>query len=450
MDRIFWGRGNTLSSDSLDGVNMDNLKAGFSRQLVNPPSCTFLAGYEYQRYSREVHDDLFSRAIVIKGKETYVFIALDLVAVDQYFVAAVAERLYEKWGICRENLMLCCTHTHSGPGGTFSSEGPIGRGLSGVFGEADSMMVEYIIRQINGCVEKCLEDMDCFTLSYEHGIVEGVGLNRRDTVIPIDNELQVLVIERNDGRKALIYNYACHPTVLDKYNNKVSADFPGEAAYILEHAGGFDAALFFNGACGDVSTRFTRHSSTFEEMKRIGSILGGEALVLASRKRNRIPAESIKAISRTIELKIRDFKIAKGVEGSLEQPVKRQDSASASLEGGQLRLYQSRLEGEKNNTNLARGFDGMESIKITVKLVRVNDIFFVYIPGELFTSLGLRIKKSLEDGKIFVACYGGGYIGYIPDSEAYGSGGYEAMSSPLAEGEGERLVECITEAIASM
>lgn len=426
--------------------NMDELRIGFFKQLINPPSGTFLAGYEYERYSGEVHDDLFCRVIVIKGEETYVIAGLDLVAVDNSFVNLIGERLYDKWGIEEKNLMVCCTHTHSGPGGTFSSSGPIGKGLKGVFGEADDMMREYVIRQVAGCVEKCLDNMDCFILRYESGAVSGIGLNRRDPAIPIDDELQVLVIERKDGRKAVIYNYSCHPTVMDKYNNKVSADFPGEAAYILEHAGGFDAALFFNGACGDVSTRFTRRSSSFEEVKRLGCILGGEALKLANRNCSSMQADNIKVASRTIELKIRDFALGKGTEEVPEMTGEETDKTAAGL----LRLRQSRLEGEKNNINLAHGFSGMDSIGLEVKIMRLGDIFFVYIPGELFTSLGLKLKRSLKDRKIFVVCYGGGYIGYIPDAMAYKDRGYEALSSPLAEGEGERLVEYVIETVSSM
>jgi neutral ceramidase len=427
---------------------MDNLKIGFSKQSINPPLGTFLAGYEYERYSEGVHDDLFSRVIVIEGHEIYIIVELDLVAVDESFINLLWERIYDRWGIGKENLMVCCTHTHSGPGGTFSSDSPIGKGLKSVFGEFDSMLVDYIVRQVVGCVSECLDNMDYFMLRYQSKPLSGIGLNRRNPTIEIDDELQILVFKRNDGRKALIYNHPCHPTVLDKYNVKVSADFPGEAAYLLENIGCFDTALFLNGACGDVSTRFTRHSSSFEEVKRLGSILGDEVLNLTKQKDKDIQASGIRVGNRTISLKTRDFTSAEDTVAALQIAEKKLENVTEEqLDGGQLRLRQSELEGVKNNLHLARGFYGIESIEIVIKVMKISDIIFAFIPGELFASLGLKIKRSIQDSKIFVVCYSGGYIGYIPDSDAYKSGGYESLSSPLAEGEGEKLAQSIIEVI---
>ena len=41
------------------------------------------------------------------------------------------------------------------------------------------------------------------------------------------------------------------------------------------------------------------------------------------------------------------------------------------------------------------------------------------------------------------------YPGYVPTSEAYPQGGYEANSTPFAQGAGEQMVEEVLEAIVN-
>ena len=60
-------------------------------------------------------------------------------------------------------------------------------------------------------------------------------------------------------------------------NRLYSADFPGIARREIEQTSGVPS-VFFNGAAGDVSTRFTGPESSFAEVGRFGHLLAGAAM----------------------------------------------------------------------------------------------------------------------------------------------------------------------------
>jgi len=86
--------------------------------------------------------------------------------------------------------------------------------------------------------------------------------NRRELNTENDYHFQDANTTGEDGSKALLYNFGCHPTVLHEQNHLISADFPGTVASLLtEQVNNLKFAVFFNGAAGDVSTRFYRQKS---------------------------------------------------------------------------------------------------------------------------------------------------------------------------------------------
>lgn len=426
-------------------------KLGYARECINPPIGSGLAGYEYERYAEGIHDDLYARIIAIEQEKTLVLVELDLIAADNYFIELLSMELLRKFGIDKESVFVSCIHTHSGPGGIFNQDTPLSRGSKYIFNEYNDGYVHWLIAQICSGVYKCLSNLAEFNMTYKRSALAGVGLNRRHPSIPVDDELQLILFTREDGKKVILYNYACHPTVLSKYNMQISADFPGETACLLESRSDIGLAVFFNGACGDVSTRFTRKESSFKEAERIGDILAGELLKLASQPLELEKVEDIKIGSGCISLKIKPLMTLDEAKAVAESARRDQEKAEAEgVAGSELRLYQSKFEGAVNNLHLVKSLEGIEFLEVRYKIIKMNSRYLVYIPGELFTSLGLMLKRRFADKSIIISCYGNGYVGYIPDVEAYRQGGYETASTPFAEGEGEKLIQNIIATICSM
>jgi neutral ceramidase len=70
-----------------------------------------------------------------------------------------------------------------------------------------------------------------------------------------------------------------------------------------------------------------------------------------------------------------------------------------------------------------------------------RDTAFVGLPGEIFTELGMAIRKASPFRYTIVVTLANGSIGYVPDRAAYAQGAYEVSSARCAPGSGELLVE---------
>lgn len=455
MDWITWikCKRKVILPPKYRGGKMEKAKIGYSKQIINPPLGTPLCGYDYKRYAEGIHDNLYVRVIVIEKDETFVLVQLDLIGVDSYFIDLVNNSILRKYKINKENVVVSCIHTHSGPTGTINHNRSENEGYKDTFFSLDSTLVDYIIRQITWGVGEAIKNLCRFTLSYSNSRLQGVGLNRRLPSIPIDDELQVLIFKREDIKKIIIYNYACHPTVMNHLNIQVTADYVGEAARILESQDEVACAAFYNGECGDVSTRFIRSEASFSEVKRIGDILGGEVLKLINQRRTVEELEIIRTKSISIKMMIKslmNLEEAKKTVADAKEKKEEAEAEATGIKGGDLRLYQSAYEGAVFNLKMVKEYENVEKIDLEVKVLRINDRYIVYIPGELFTSLGIKLKDKFGEGKILISCYSNGLISYIPDLEAYNEGGYETLTSPFAAGEGEKLIDKIESLIESM
>jgi len=70
-----------------------------------------------------------------------------------------------------------------------------------------------------------------------------------------------------------------------------------------------------------------------------------------------------------------------------------------------------------------------------------RDLAWVALPGEIFTELGMAIKKASPFPYTVVVELANDSLGYIPDRDSYPQGAYEVESARCAAGSGEMLVE---------
>lgn len=424
---------------------MGNARIGYAKQTINPPQGTLLAGYDYERHADGIHDSLYARVIVIETDELFALVQLDLLGADRFFVEFLSSNLEEKYGIRKDHVLVGCIHTHSGPKGT------IGKNLSKNSLDMASSFDSTLVGQIVLAVGESLKNLNRFTLSYRNSRLQGIGLNRCSPSIPIDDELQVLLFTREDNKKIVLYNYACHPTIMSRFNMQITADYPGEASALLESREDVVCAVFYNGECGDVSTRFTRSEASFSEVRRIGNILGGEVLKLISQKGTGEEVEKIRTKSIRVELKVKKLMEREEAKAAVERAkVQKEEAEAQGLGGGDLRVCQSVFEGAVQNLKLIESIGNLEKIEMEIRILEINERYIVYIPGELFTNLGIALKNKCGGSNVLISCYSNGYYGYIPDIEAYSQDGYETLSSKFAAGEGEKLIDQIVCLIASM
>lgn len=86
--------------------------------------------------------------------------------------------------------------------------------------------------------------------------------------------------------------------------------------------------------------------------------------------------------------------------------------------------------------------------KLTMQTLKVGDIVFNSMPGEMFNELGLDLKARSKYDKNIIVELANGYYGYIATEKAFGEGGYEVSLDyfiNLEERAGHKIVDTLLE-----
>lgn len=410
------------------------ISCGAKQIEITPPIGVPLAGYGSRiKGSEGIHDPLYAALVYLNDSSREILlVGLDLVAVDADFAAQTRMRITQETGIPEDSIMILCTHTHSGPDGyanAFPREGS----------DAGDCLRQNTMEKIAGAARwsKASAHKATIGLGSEH--VSGVGLNRNDPYKKIDDQLTVVRIDVEGAPLAVLVNYACHPTVMSADNLQLSADLPGAVREYFQIHYPTSILLFMNGAAGDVSTRFTRRTQGFEELKRFGAILFGS--ILALMQRTQLVADD-RIISKRfpIGLPVRDFPSETEAREVLASSEKRYEELKrTSTEPAELRKAETKILGARVQARFAASLKGMKTVESEIQIVQLGDLTMVGIPGEPFSGISLALKASFPDRSLMVVGYANDYMGYFPMGEQEQT--YETLKSPWAASIGDFLVE---------
>jgi hypothetical protein len=286
------------------------------------------------------------------------------------------------------------------------------------------------------------------------GRVEDIGVNRRTPDMrPVDEEIGIIKVEDEDGRvRAVLINYACHPTVLGSNNLLVTGDFPNFAVERVEESLGSDGfAMFVNGTQGNISMGHSSELSaigvitpgrTFEHAAELGHTLA-DATLAALPHIETSDKLTIGALTMCVNLPLKDSPpLAETVKALREadEQLSSQSNNGLSLEQV-MRAKRNRLYASITNF-YAREAEALPDGHQPIELqgLRTGDAVFVAVPAEVFVEIGLKLKR-LAPRRTFIVGIANGYIGYLPTREAYKDGGYEVVSAKCSAEAEEVLVQ---------
>jgi hypothetical protein len=430
------------------------MKAGVCRDSITPPIGTPLAGYAFEKLpALGIHDQLYVRAVVLEEGSTRAALAIsDVIGFDGYLISKVKGYTAARVDIPEDNIMVGATHTHAGPVGLFRFQEHDGV-LSPVIGpyagfEPDECLIDFTARKIAGAVQNASQNMHHVTAGTLVGSVEDIGKNRRDPQGEYDPEVAVTLLQSPGGPLCILYSYACHPTVLHQDNRYVSADFPGYSNAQLENMMHV-LPVYMTGAAGDISTRHTRRAKSFDEVRRFGSILAGETMKTVSIIDPYTPRE-LSILSRTVQLPVKKLPPEGQMRENLKhaetrlQRLRKRDAPSAEVKSAE-----THVEGAKIALNMLkeRTISRLDRIEIELKLVKLGNAVFLFVPGEMFTQIGKTMKAYArsKDYILHICCYTNGYIGYIPTREAFKFREYESWAAIVGENTESVLLEALKE-----
>ena len=399
------------------------MKAGARTQVITPPVGTSLAGYFHDRVSTGVHDDLLAKALVLEGKKKKVAIVVcDLLWLQGDQVAKVRELALKETGIPPENVMVSCTHTHTGP------ETRVARPMVPI----NEAYIERLPQLIADSIIRAEANLQPAVLRLGEEFEDRISFNRRflmkdgrvafnpgkmnpdiiGPVGPTDPQLNVLRVDDEAGSPmAIIANFSMHPDVMSGCD--ISADFPGESSRIVSSL--YESkpmVMYMQGACGNLNQLDVSSSSNQngpKEVMRLSRVLAGKILAASELSQPMICGD-LGAISRKLDIKYHPLTPelkAQAAENLKKPKIGDFEKAQAQL------IADYQLDGK--------------SAAVEVQAIQIGDMAVVGVPGEYFVEYGMSIKAWSPFDQTFIAELANNAFGYIPTLDAFYPGTYETM-----------------------
>lgn len=404
------------------------MRSGFARREITPAYSVKMAGFDRRALpSAGTRDPLFVSVLAVEdGKGAFLFCSFDLLGVDNPLCARIRAEAEKRFGIPGERVLAAATHTHSAPSIHFA-----GRDVH------DEAYTAGLVEKTMAAAEEALRDLADCTLSVTETAVTGVASRRNRGREGAQFPMPLLVFRfRRAADTLTLCRFACHSTVFDERNLLFSADLPGAAREILGKK-----TILFNGACADLSTRFTRTDSSPEELARLGGIL-------ASGIENAPAGETCAALDIRTCAETLYLSRPGGLEGETKEKLLAalREKAAACIDKQAWREYDSRIAVlERKNVQ-------PEPEKpVYISAADFGPFVLVTLPFETGSEDCEQLEASLsaEAGKpVYLICYCGGYDGYLPSGAPLtADSSYEDIASRYGEGTRQKVWECAKQCI---
>jgi hypothetical protein len=397
------------------------ISIGTGMSVITPPIGVELCGYGVylRRNSTGIHDDLCSKALIIEGKDRnrIAIISNELVGLSEEVIERSKDLISTKIDIDKNNILVTCTHTHSGPATTFM------RG----WGKMDAEYLKKLPDEISNSAVKACENLKPAQIGFGKGKVSVVSFNRVEKDGPTDSSVGVIKIDNPSGDPlAILFNFACHPVSIDNRTpagTLISRDWPGHAIDMISSELRTNS-IFLQGTTGDIDPVVAWHNFQFEGAALTGHIIGSKTIeIIKEIKTSKIKQVSLK--KKDIELPLR-FLTEEEVD-SITQNEKQKNKQDKNW----VWFYDDWNRSMKEKLR-AKPCSNMLKSEIALLKIEVEggEGAIIFLPGEVFVRLGLSIKKNSPFGNTFIAGYYGRYIGYIPDKFNFEREGYAATLVP--------------------
>ena len=139
-----------------------SFKFGIGKEIITPPFKTCLSCSKYYgKLYKEIHDDVYVKTAILNDGRTYaLLISYDLLFHEHYLNIALKEYAFNKYGIPKDNTIVCYTHSHNSP----SSKGYDSYNASDEY-------EEFLLERGKNCIDRAFTNI--FEGSLHYGIVEG-------------------------------------------------------------------------------------------------------------------------------------------------------------------------------------------------------------------------------------------------------------------------------------
>ena len=352
--------------------------------------------------SQGVHDRLHAKVLYFRdGDAAMALITCDLRSITPEFKGQIVEKSAAH-GMTADKVLVCASHTHAGP--SMYPE----RFWQMQFGKYDPAIVDVMSTAVARAVGEAVASAAPAKVGFGEGRAEGFTRNRRwgyDTEAreaagespAVDPMVWVMRVDSLEGApRALLVQFATHPTILGHENMLISAEWPGVLQRELEQAFPGAIALYANGAQGDQSPAGAQGEDGFAKVADFGRRL---AVVIAG-----------------IAREIRTEKSA-GIGYARATPALPEFTFTKASQKRYAKYFEAAIAALPRNAEL--------------QVLRIGDTALVGLPGEPIVEVGQAVQETVSAcgfERCVIFGLANDYIGYLVNEKEYAHGGYEVDS----------------------
>ncbi len=409
------------------------MKAGVAEVDVTPPVGCWILGPVAQ--STGVHDPLLARALVLDdGKCKVAIVGIDLIGLGWELADELHSLIRREAGV--DFVVLQLSHTHNAP---FPPTW-----MTSIYKKDVPLLADWrthLRKALPAIVKQAAESARPVQLKAGRAAVQ-VGFNRRvvgdngyvymapnedGPVVPWTDVLGMY--GQDDSLMAVLYGHAAHPVIVHASSTLISADYPGyAAACIRDKLGAHVVPIFVQGCGGNINGHPL--AKGFDEARATGDKLG-EAVAAALESAQPVTADTLRVITKRVDLPCIDFPPREEVQAKLDEA--RTKLAGFAEGSGE---WIGAVDYIEAYDDLLRMMDVGErpEMRLEVALVSLGEDWgMVSFSGEVFCEYQLWIDENAPFAHTFVGAYAnnfGGYIACDADLAMGEKGGYEAACWP--------------------
>ena len=265
---------------------------GYGKADISPEKSVYLSGYGdpvSERMSTGVAERLYATCVAITDAKgvTVLLISLDLLNPHDEVVGPIRQRLAKQTGIPFDQIMVCCSHNHSGPD------------------MRDTVYAELMEKRITESVTQAMESRKpatmetAFTRPEGYNFVrhylltdgnfqgEGVGAVPKDQLCghygKADNLLQLVRFNREDDKPVVLINWQGHPRGTEPNSHTTATpNYVGVMRSTIEEGLDCYGSFFLSGSGNLNNNSQIKSEVKHENYIELGKALGEEAIAAAA------------------------------------------------------------------------------------------------------------------------------------------------------------------------
>jgi len=391
------------------------IEAGFSEIGITPDKAIIMQGYGNRKDPfKGIHDSINAQAMYLSlGDEEVLLITSDLIGHSHHHVDMLKGLIHKETAIPEDKIFVTANHNHGGP-------------VNGTYRPEERMpddVKEYVDILYDKLLTISLEAKEAAQpakIGYDKGESK-VNINRRAVYSEgevwlgrnpdgaCDHDLDIIKFTDTKGKLLAVHvNYPCHGTCTGQGNYQLTGDWPGISANMMKEKLGEEVVIMVSaGASADINPIYGPNNN----FRQVNAVAYGVASV------------ALELVEKCITTEFSEL---------------RSGFTTASFPG-------------KNgwDSNLPQESVPGEDVTIAFSAFRMGNIIMAGISGELFTEIGMNVKKR-STGNTTIMTHCNGASGYICTDASYGEGGYEPQVSRLMPGSENDFENILVELIEGL